>query len=105
MIAGGDEDGAAGLAQGPGQGLGGLGVGVGAVEEVPGEEDQVGPPRPGQLGQAAGQLPQLRAALPGLLGAQAGEGGVQMEVGPVEDVQQGWLLSVSQVSGAPLSMR
>ena len=69
MIARGNEDGRGNLTQGLGQGLGGLVVGLSAVEQVAGQEDQTGVPVPGQLGKAVQQLPLLPAALGGLLGA------------------------------------
>ena len=80
MVARGDKHRAAGLPQGPDQGLSGLGIELAAVEQVAGEQHQVGSAAPGQLGQAGEQLPLLPPAPGGLLGVQRGEGRIQMEV-------------------------
>ena len=46
-----------------------------------------------QVGKALEQLPLLAAALAGLCGGQGGKGGVQMEIGGVEDMKHEKLLS------------
>ena len=85
VIARGKKHRAGNRAQSFSQGLGGLPVDVLAVQQVAGEQDQIRPLRPGQVGQTPGQLPQLAAALGGVLGAQAGKGTVQVKVRPVND--------------------
>ena len=87
VVARGDEHRDVQAAQGPGQGLGSLVKGGAAVEQVAGQQQQVGPPVPGQVGQPVQQLPLLRPALGGLVLRQGTEGGVQMEVGRVYNGQ------------------
>ena len=89
VVARGDKHRTGHLPQGDFQGPDGLGVDPLRVQQVAGQEDQVGPPVPGQLGQPGGQLPQLLPPPGGPLGAQAGEGAVQMEVGPVDQFHHG----------------
>ena len=80
------------LPQGLGEGLGGLPVGLPPVQQVAGEEHQVGLPLPGKPGQAGEELPLLPPPLGGLVRGQAGEGAVQVEVGPVDEFDH-WVVS------------
>ena len=86
MVAWGDGHRGGDPAQGGGQGLGGLPVGLPGVQQIAGEKDQVGPPLDGGVGQPVQQLPLFPPALPGLLRRQSGKGGVQVEVGGMEDM-------------------
>ena len=85
MVARGDEHRAGDLPQSLGQDLGGFPVGLPPVQQVAGEEHQIGLPVPGELSQAGEELPLLLPALGGLGRTQAGEGAVQVEVGPVDE--------------------
>ena len=105
VVARGDEHRTGDLPQVPGQGLGGLPVGLPPVQQVAGQEHQVRPPLRRQPGQAAGQLPLLPAPLGGLLGRQAGEGAVQVEVSPVDQFYHGARPLLSQGWGTPPQAR
>ena len=89
VVARGQEYGAGDLSQGPGQDLDGLPKHQVPVQQVPGEEHQVGLPLPGQIGQPGQQLPLLAPPPGGRIRLQAGKGTVQMEVSPVEHFQHG----------------
>ena len=83
MVARGDGHRGGDAAQSGGQSLGGLPVSLGRVQQVSGQEHQIGPSLDGGVGQGVQQKPLFAASLPGLFGGEGGKRGVQMEVGGV----------------------
>ncbi len=69
MVARGDEHRRGDPAQGGGQRLGGLPVGLPVIQQIAGEKDQVGPPLAGCVGQLLQQKPLLGPPLAGLIPA------------------------------------
>ena len=85
MVAGGDEHRGRDLAQAADQFFPGLVICIVTVQQVAGEQDDVRLLPPGQGSQGAEQLPLLPPADGGLAGAESLKGGVQVQVGAVED--------------------
>ena len=89
VVARGDEHRDLDLAQGAGEGLHRLLIGLAGVQQIAGQEHQIGPHLLGQVGQPVQQLPLLLPPLPCLVRGQGGKGGIQMKVRPVNDGQHG----------------
>ena len=85
MVAGGDEHRGRDLAQAADQFFPGLVICIVTVQQVAGKQDDVRLLPPGQSGQGAEQFPLLPPADGRLAGAEPLKGGVQMQVGAVED--------------------
>ena len=85
VVARGEEHGTGQLPQAPEQGLNRLRIDPLGIEQVAGQQDQVGPPVLGQLHQPVQQLPLLPPPLRRPGGGKAGKGAVQVEVGPVKN--------------------
>ena len=85
MVAGGDEDGRADDRETAGQLLAGLVIAVVAVEEVARQQDELHLLLLGKGRQAPEKLPLLAPSEGGLARGQGLKGGVEMQVGGVED--------------------
>ena len=87
MVAGGDEHRGRNLSQAADQFFPRLVICIVTVQQVAGEQDKVRPFPPGQGCQRAQQFPLLPTADGRLAGAESLKGGVQVQVGAVEDPQ------------------